>query len=68
MRRLSRSIFVVCVVAALTAPTLYARGLTSFGRPRKNQRHPDLAGLPLREYRRRYQAKYRSSRGNEALT
>ena len=26
-RRLSRSIFVVCVVAALTAPTLYARSL-----------------------------------------
>lgn len=42
MRRLSRSIFVVCVVAALTAPTLYARSLDDDQAPRGGREIPRI--------------------------
>jgi hypothetical protein len=42
MRRLSRSIFVVCVVAALTAPTLYARSINDDQAPRGGREIPGI--------------------------
>lgn len=46
----------------------YARGLTHTGRPRRNQRHPMLAGLPRKEYRRRYMAITRAQARSQQST
>ena len=42
MRHLSRSIFVVCVVVALTAPTLHARGFNDDQGPRGGRDVPRI--------------------------
>lgn len=39
---------------------LYARGLTQYGTPRRNRRHPDLAHLHGKKYKRAYMKKYRA--------
>ena len=42
MRRLSRSMFVVCVVVALTTPTLHARAINDDQDPRGGRNVPRI--------------------------
>ena len=46
----------------------HARGLNSAGKPRRNQPHPDLAGLNRKTYHREYMRRWRNKMTNDEFT